>query len=209
MLHLHRIAPYLTSLCLVAPSLALAQETSVDESPFDASTLPPAPTDTPPAPPAEPPPPSIAEDVPPTAVAPPAADGQWVYTDQYGWVWMPYADRYSYVELDGTLSYAYVYAPAFGWSWVFAPWILGWGPRPYWGTIGYTRFGWHAHPWFHRGPRWRRHDWGGRLVRGRVVHIDRPHREVRREERPHRHDERRQMPARAPREPRRHDRGRR
>jgi hypothetical protein len=39
--------------------------------------------------------------------------GQWVYTQQYGWVWMPYGDAYSYVPPDGQgQPYEYVvYSP--------------------------------------------------------------------------------------------------
>src|SRR5262249_53925178 len=58
-----------------------------------------APTDVPPAPPQQLPPPPQAQ-VPqqqyqqPVQAAPPAvaqapASGQWVYTSQYGWVWIP------------------------------------------------------------------------------------------------------------------------
>ena len=77
----------------------------------------------------------------PTPPAPPpqaqAADsqtvpsGSWVYTAQYGWVWMPYADAYTYVPPSGYGEpYMYVYYPAGGWSWVVAPWLWGWGPLP-------------------------------------------------------------------------------
>ncbi|HET6336641.1 MAG TPA: hypothetical protein VFG30_25635, partial [Polyangiales bacterium] len=31
----------------------------------------------------------------------PPVDGQWVYTSQYGWVWMPYSQSYTYVPDDG------------------------------------------------------------------------------------------------------------
>jgi hypothetical protein len=49
------------------------------------------------------------------------------------------------------LAYAYVYYPSGGWRWVLSPWVLGWGPRPYWGAWGVARFGWYSHPWFRVG----------------------------------------------------------
>jgi hypothetical protein len=35
---------------------------------------------------------------------PPA--GQWVYTSQYGWLWLPYQQDYTYVDADSQVSYA-------------------------------------------------------------------------------------------------------
>jgi hypothetical protein len=80
---------------------------------------------------------------------PSAPSGQWVYTEGYGWVWMPYEQAYTYVSPAEDDAYAYVYYPASGWQWIHAPWVLGVGPRPYWGPLGPVRFGWYAHPWFH------------------------------------------------------------
>src|SRR5262245_9047257 len=66
-----------------------------------------------PPPPLPPPAPAVAAaPVAPVVVAqPPAAapiDGQWVYTEQYGWVWMPYAQAYTYVPADGDpMMYVY------------------------------------------------------------------------------------------------------
>jgi hypothetical protein len=87
--------------------------------------------------------------------------GQWVYTQQYGWVWMPYSDAYTHVPDYGYgQPYMFVYYPAYGWSWVVAPWVWGVGPWPYFGVYGGSRFGWHAHfvgwghhaRWHHRVP---------------------------------------------------------
>jgi len=72
-----------------------------------------------------------------------------VYTEGYGWVWMPYEQAYTYVTPADDDAYAYVYYPAYGWEWIRAPWVIGIGPRPYWGRIGPVRFAWYAHPWFH------------------------------------------------------------
>jgi hypothetical protein len=102
--------------------------------------------------------------MPEASPAEPAAEmpsGQWAFTSQYGWVWMPYAQAYTYVPEIGD-PYMYVFYPSFGWRWVVAPWVFGWGPLPYWGNWGVTRFAWHAHPWFHareyrghyQSPRW-------------------------------------------------------
>jgi hypothetical protein len=85
----------------------------------------------------------------PPAVEPaPASTGQWVYTAQQGWIWIPYAQSYTYVTADGSVAYEYVYYPTFGWRWVPSPWVLGIGPAPFWGGRGYVRFAWYAHPWF-------------------------------------------------------------
>src|SRR5262249_34065756 len=72
-------------------------------------------------------------------------DGQWVMTSQYGWVYMPYAQPYTYVPRTGT-PYAYVFRRPFGWQWVAAEWVYGEGPAPRWGTRGVDRYVWHSHP---------------------------------------------------------------
>lgn len=85
-----------------------------------------------------------------------ASSGQWVSTQQYGWVWMAYGDAYSYVPPDGDGEpYAYLYYPAYGWTWVVAPWIWGFGPWPHFGVIGATHFGWFGHGWWRTPGRWR------------------------------------------------------
>ncbi|MGA9652706.1 MAG: hypothetical protein WBV96_02230, partial [Polyangia bacterium] len=44
---------------------------------------------------------------------------------------MPYGGQYTY---EGTASdaspYSYVYYPSYGWMWLAAPWIWGWGVIP-------------------------------------------------------------------------------
>jgi hypothetical protein len=111
------------------------------------------------APMPEPPPPPEAQAqvsyaapaayAPPATYAQPAAApaGQWVYTNQYGWVWMPYGADYTYVG--GTnVAYTFAYYPHFGWRWLSAPWVVGYGPSPYWGRLGPARFAWYGHPGF-------------------------------------------------------------
>jgi hypothetical protein len=107
---------------------------------------------------AEPSPPSEWEVVPPPPAQPPAPSaqaapsapgtapsGQWVYTEQYGWIWMPYGDAYSYVPPGGAGEpYEYVYYPSYGWTWVVAPWIWGFGAWPYFGVYGAVHFGWYG-----------------------------------------------------------------
>jgi len=78
-------------------------------------------------------------------------EGQWSYTAQYGWIWTPYAQNYTYVAEKGETAFTYAYYPRYGWRWLPAPWVLGWGPRPYWGHYGYNRFAWHERPWFRVG----------------------------------------------------------
>jgi len=82
--------------------------------------------------------------------------GAWVWSDQYGWVWLPYGEGYT---RGGPTGYsAYVYRPYFGWVWVVDPWPWGFWPWPvynshWWGP--HARFGWypgHA-PGFSGGPR--------------------------------------------------------
>lgn len=139
-----------------------------------------------------PPPPDMPKDQPPPPPAvpprPPSesfqgqqktdATGQWVYTEQYGWVWMPYGDRYTHLPPDGSPPNMYVYYPENGWCWVVAPWLWGWGPMPYFGVAGprfYAWFGiglgrWHgfAGPYVHWGHAGRAY-WGG----GRWVGVER------------------------------------
>jgi|GEM_PF-3644268 len=80
-----------------------------------------------------------------------APGGQWVYTQQYGWLYLPYEQSYKQVDDAAALAYEYAYYPAFGWRWVVAPWVLGFGITPYWGTFGPVHFAWYAHPWFRAG----------------------------------------------------------
>ncbi len=93
--------------------------------------------------------PPIPDTPVPVAPAPAPPAGQWVYTTQYGWVWLPYAQNYTYVNPAADTAYMYVYYPAYGWSWVASPWVLGIGPVPYWGVHGRVGFVWYSHPWFH------------------------------------------------------------
>ncbi len=93
--------------------------------------------------------------VPKTAEQPPAK-GQWVYTAQYGWLWMPYGIQYIYEPpADGLDPQAFVYYPTHGWKWVAAPWVWGWGVVPYYGYHGPWYFAWY------RGPTYVHPGWGG------------------------------------------------
>jgi hypothetical protein len=85
--------------------------------------------------------------------------GQWVTTAQYGTVWIPYDRQYVYVSADPQVyPEQYVYYPVYGWRWVVAPWVYGYGPQPGWGPGGVVMFSWYAHPWFRVGGYW---GWGG------------------------------------------------
>ena len=119
------------------------------------------------------------EEVPPQPVAPETATGQWVYTNQYGWVWMPYGAAYTYVAA-GAYPDMYLYVPAYGWRWVVAPWVWGIGPHPYFGVYGWARYPWYGHGFgrwygFRGGPVWAAPRWGhpGWGIRP-VPHVVRP-----------------------------------
>lgn len=110
-----------------------------------------APAETPLAPPEQPPAPPVQQQVSSQS----SQTGQWVYTQQYGWVWMPYGDTYSYVPPSGEGEpYEYVYYPDYGWTWIGAPWVWGLGPWPYFGLWGPGRFGWYTHGWWRTPALW-------------------------------------------------------
>ena len=67
-----------------------APESSLPPPPETAPLLPPSEVSAPPAPTALP----QAE-----RMSAPPMDGQWVYTAQYGWVWMPFAPQFVHVPL--------------------------------------------------------------------------------------------------------------
>jgi hypothetical protein len=124
--------------------------------------FPPAPTFTNPPPPAAQPMELHQQTgaVPAPAQSGPPPAGQWTFTQQYGWLWMPYDQRYTNVVDDAALAYEYVWYPTFGWTWVVAPWVLGFGVTPYWGAHGPGAFAWYAHPWFRVGTAHLRPSWG-------------------------------------------------
>ncbi len=96
--------------------------------------------------PAQPPPPVGDSTVTPQPGGVPA--GQWVYTGEYGWAWLPYGAAYTYASPYGDADPdMYLYLPAVGWTWVVAPWLWGWGPRPWFGTHAGWHYGWWGHGW--------------------------------------------------------------
>jgi hypothetical protein len=149
---------FIVVVLLLSPSLARAMDGN-EAPPAAAQPTAPEPTLAPPAPPEMPAPPAEQQAL--TQEAP--ASGQWVYTGQYGWVWMPYGDSYTYQPTDGGAPDMYVYYPTVGWCWVVAPWVWGWGAQPYFGIYGTGRFGWYGYGYGHwygfRGPY---ANWSGR-----------------------------------------------
>ncbi len=118
----------------------------------------PAPSETTPPPYQGGPPPYQATPAPPAPQPAAAPAGEWVYTSEYGWLYMPFARRFVYVPPDPQVfPEEYVYYPAYGWRWVVAPWVYGYGPQPRWGPGGPTVFVWYARPWFRVGGYW---GWG-------------------------------------------------
>ncbi len=147
----------LALLLTAAPALVFAQ------APAEPNVTPPqaAPAEGPPPSEAPPPPPLQGSESAAPPVSPPSAGpaGQWVHTSQFGWLWIPHGQQYTYIPGDPQVfPDQYVYYPAFGWRWVVAPWVYGYGPSPYWGAYGPRHFAWYAHPWFHVGGYW---GWGG------------------------------------------------
>jgi len=139
----------LAAALVLAPWTARAQD--VTAAPAAAAPSVPAPAENPPAPPANPPEPPAQ----PQAQAESQTSGQWVYTQQYGWVWMPYGESYTYAPSTGEGEpYEYVYYPSYGWTWVVAPWVWGLGPWPYFGAFGPSHFGWYGHGWWRSPWRW-------------------------------------------------------
>lgn len=153
---------------LLTGGLGLAEEqtglpepwTAADQAPDTAQPTSLAPSELPPAPPALPPPAPEVESQPDDEAAAPsaegeAASGQWVFTGQYGWLFLPYGEQYTSVPVDPEqTSFSYAYQPAGGWVWLASPWVVGVAPYPFFGILGPWRFGWyrdvghngHGHP---------------------------------------------------------------
>jgi hypothetical protein len=153
----------LLSFAVTAP--ALAQPQPPPPLPDENARPPTPPPDAQPPPPPPSPPPPISQPMqpaqtnPPPAPAPSNVNGEWVYTAQYGWIWIPYDQQYTYVNVNSGVAFEFAFYPRFGWRWVLAPWVLGLGPGPYF-IHGPRLFAWYRHPWFRVHP----------LVRRRVVH---------------------------------------
>lgn len=106
---------------------------------------------------------------PPGAALP---DGEWVFTQQYGWLWMPYGAPYTWVPPGGRGEpVAYVFLGTSGWTWVSAPWVWGYGPRPHWHRARPDRFAWYRHGDWRTPRRWH---YTGAPERGRVARSPAP-----------------------------------
>ena len=133
---------------LGCPSAVFAQANAPD-SEAEPSSPPPEQAPPPPPPSAAPSPPAQG---PGYTRLPP---GEWVYTAQYGWVWMPYGDAFTYVPPGGIGEpLEYVYFVPYGWVWVVAPWVWGIGPWPHF-VHGPRFFVWFRHGWWRDPARWR------------------------------------------------------
>jgi hypothetical protein len=110
-----------------------------------------APNETPQLPANIPPPPGSNQQAVQNGASVPA-NGQWVFTQQYGWVYAPYDQTYTYVTDDVSAASMYAYRPTIGWAWIASPWVISVGPRPYWGTWGPYRYAYYSHPWFRVRP---------------------------------------------------------
>jgi hypothetical protein len=116
------------------------------------------------APPRSAPPGAVAAPIQPAPAPRPAGTGQWVFTAQYGWVWMPYGETFTYLPPDGSTPSMYVYYPEAGWCWVVAPWLWGLGPRPHFvsGPGPYVWFGIGLGHWYGFAGPYRHWGWPGR-----------------------------------------------
>jgi hypothetical protein len=131
----------LVSVLTAAPTLALAQDDARYDPYDDPATAA-----------------ALEPQAPPPAVLPPAPSqqyqaapsGQWVYTQQYGWLWMPYGAQYA-SDRGVNDPYLYCYGPTYGWRWLAAPWVVGWGVSPSFGAYGPGRFAWYRPGPGHRG----------------------------------------------------------
>ena len=144
------------------PSAPAPDARAPSTSPAGAAPSPPAQPPQPTAPPqssGEGPLPPLPSQAPkyapaPDDGAPPAAEwtvvhpsGQWVFTSEYGWIWVP--NGAGSVAVEGT-PYVYLYTPSYGWTWYVSPWGIGpyrygvWVRHP-WHPVGW-RGGWVAHP---------------------------------------------------------------
>jgi hypothetical protein len=108
--------PLLVSLALL-PAQAMAQE----GDPAGEAPAPPSADEQPSTPPQGTPPPP-PEGMSPSSPDTEKTDGQWVYTDADGWIWVPAGSTASDVNAE---PYAYLYAPSIGWSWFLSPWGEG------------------------------------------------------------------------------------
>jgi len=129
---------------------SMSQVSTAGTAPQSVQPSTPAPDMQPPAPPQQPPAPPVQAQSPsqaqqPAGPAQAAGGGQWVYTSEYGWIWMPYGNQYTYEgAANDAYPYSYVYYPSYGWTWLAAPWVWGWGPYPYFGPRGPGGFGWYV-----------------------------------------------------------------
>jgi hypothetical protein len=146
-----------------SPAENLAGQVHAGAQPESAQPSTPPPEMLPPLPPTQPPAPPVQSQMQvqpqfqqPVERTPGTMAGQWVYTSDYGWLWMPYGSQYVY---EGTFNdaypYSYVYYPSYGWTWLAAPWVWGWGTYPYFGGRGPGGFGWYVG--LHRAG----YGWGG------------------------------------------------
>jgi hypothetical protein len=141
-------APQPGPAAVTPPGQVAADTSSVDGEPGAETNAQPtqsAPTQNPVLP-AKPP-------APPQQERRPAVTGQWMYTTQYGWAWIPYDAAYTYEPTDSSAyPYQYVYRVDVGWAWLAAPWVWGWGPLPYFGYWGPWHFHWYRGPGYTHGP---------------------------------------------------------
>ena len=104
------------------------------------------------------------EPVAPPVEQQPVPEGQWVYTSEYGWVYMPWNEQYVNSPPGTEYPQQYVYYNGM-WVWLASPWVWGWGPYPYYGGYGYDHFVWYGRPYYGH---WYGHVGPYRIYRGPV-----------------------------------------
>jgi hypothetical protein len=150
---------------LPPPPVPAVYRTPAEEwSTWEASTgqtepTPPEPSSSaPPPPPASPrapgegPLPPLPKQGPKYAEAPPpeptwvrpSQGGSWVYTRDYGWLWVPAGAGST--DYEG-VPYTYLYTPRYGWTWYVSPWGPGYYAYGGWVVRPYRPVGWMSRPW--------------------------------------------------------------
>jgi hypothetical protein len=77
-----------------------------------------------------------------------AAGGSWVYTLEYGRIWVPYANEHTYGGMAAAASpYWYSYRPLYERLWLAEPWLWSLDVQPDFGPLGPSGLEWYRGPY--------------------------------------------------------------